>query len=179
MTDYSSRIDSVTTKALMTTRSLSADKLTWSPDDEQWSIAQILDHVIVLNSSYFPLFESLSNGQYKAPFIAKFRFLATFFGKFILKSVQPEEPRKTKTMDIWQPRGHTDTAGILDRFASHQQELLDHLKTMDGVVDGNTIINSPANRNIVYRLDTAIDIIITHEERHLLQIIEIAQSISN
>lgn len=41
------------------------------------------------------------------------------------------------------------------------------------LIQQGAIISSPANRNIVYTLETAFDIIVAHEQRHLEQAREI------
>lgn len=47
------------------------------------------------------------------------------------------------------------------------------------LIENGTIIASPANRNIVYKLETAFDIIISHEQRQLEQAKEIVQLMKN
>jgi hypothetical protein len=41
------------------------------------------------------------------------------------------------------------------------------------LVAKGTVIASPANKNIVYKLETAFDIIVSHEQRHLEQAKEV------
>jgi hypothetical protein len=43
------------------------------------------------------------------------------------------------------------------------------------LVDKGTIISSPANKIIVYKLEIAFDIIVAHEKRHLEQAREVLQ----
>jgi hypothetical protein len=40
-------------------------------------------------------------------------------------------------------------------------------------VERDVVISSPANRNIVYKLKTAFDIIMSHEQRHFEQAKEV------
>jgi hypothetical protein len=40
-------------------------------------------------------------------------------------------------------------------------------------LEKGTVISSPANKYIVYKLETAFDIIVAHEERHLEQAKEV------
>ena len=41
------------------------------------------------------------------------------------------------------------------------------------LLEKGTVISSPANKNIVYKLENAFDIITTHEQRHLEQAREV------
>ena len=176
MSDYNRRIDLITGKICDSTENLSFNELNIA-QDESWSIAKILDHIIILNSSYFPTFEAIRDERYKPSLMAKFPFLAALFGKLILKTVEPDRKNKTKTMKMWEPGKTTGDENIIKRFQAHQEELKVQLDLLSGKISSETIIGSPANRNIVYSLEKAIEIIITHEERHAKQIIEIVQSL--
>jgi hypothetical protein len=58
-----------------------------------------------------------------------------------------------------------------DQFARHQERLSQYINDLDGI---NIAIASPASKFIVYTLDKALDIITTHEKRHLEQARELA-----
>jgi hypothetical protein len=45
--------------------SLSRGQLNWEPAADGWSIAQCLEHLIVINSLYFPLLASMRDGSVK------------------------------------------------------------------------------------------------------------------
>src|SRR4051794_28121788 len=83
---------------------LSTEELNWKPNSQSWSIAQNIDHLIRVNETYFLIVAAIENDNYKVPFIARFSFVTNFFGKFILKVVEPERRKKIKTFSIWQPR---------------------------------------------------------------------------
>lgn len=78
-------------------------QLNFQPNNQTWSIAQNLEHLIVINESYYPILNELHNDEYSAPFQAKFKFLVNFFGSFVLKSVEPSRRKKMKTFPIWEP----------------------------------------------------------------------------
>ena len=82
---------------------LSIEQLNWKPNSKSWSIAQNMNHLIVMNNTYFPTIESIQKGTYKTPFLSKFDFIVSFFGNMILKSVQPNRKKKMKTFPIWEP----------------------------------------------------------------------------
>ena len=148
---------------------LSKEELNWKPNPKAWSIAQNIDHLIVINQTYFPVLAALKAGTYQTPFTAKIGFLVSYFGKMILNSVKPEYKKKIKTFPIWQPAQSEISEDILDRFTQHQSELKEMITEAKPFLDQGTIISSPANKSIVYKLETAFDIITTHEQRHLAQ----------
>ncbi|MEM9723075.1 MAG: DinB family protein [Bacteroidota bacterium] len=153
--------------------SLSAAQLNLKPDPQSWSIAQNLDHLIVINSTYFPVLDALHAGTYKAPFHAKIGFIPSFMGKMVLKAVDPDRKQKGKTFPIWEPSSSEIEGEILSRFVSHQDELKSQIQAASYLLDQGVIISSPANKNIVYSLPMAFDIIVTHERRHLEQAKEV------
>ena len=169
MKNWSEEIDKTTHNFIETFSGLNIDQLNWKPNSQTWSIAQNIDHLIVINKTYFPVIESIRKGTYKIPFISKLGFIVSFFEKIVLKSVQPDRNKKIKTFSIWEPSKSEIPNGILDRFKEHQVELKKMIKNSRDLVEKGTIISSPANKNIVYKLEIAFEIIVTHEKRHFEQ----------
>jgi hypothetical protein len=52
---------------------------------------------------------------------------------------------------------------------THQAELKSLIENSTDLVNRGEVISSPANKMIVYKLETAFEIIVTHELRHLEQ----------
>ncbi|WP_273565880.1 DinB family protein [Maribacter halichondriae] len=148
---------------------LNSEELNWKPKSETWSIAQNIDHLIVINSTYFPIVEALRKGKYKAPFLSKIGFVVSFCGKTVLKAVQPDRKKKIKTFPIWEPAKSEIPKGILERLKNHQLELKEMINQSKDLVNKGVIISSPANKNIVYKLEMAFEIIVAHEQRHYEQ----------
>ena len=175
MKDWASILDGITEHFVGHFGSLSVEQLNWKPNSQTWSIAQNINHLIVVNESFYPILTLLKAGTYKPPFIAKFGFLVSFLSKKLLDAVQPDRKKKVKTFPIWQPKVSHIKAGVLQAFEKHQNELKQHIETSKAFVEKGAIIASPANRNIVYKLETAFDIIVFHEQRHLEQAKEVFQ----
>jgi DinB superfamily len=152
---------------------LTTEALNWKPHPDVWSIAQNLDHLIVVNETYYPVLAALKAGKYKTPFIAKIGFIVSFLGKTVLGAVQPDRQKKMKTFPIWEPDKSEVKSDILIRFKNHQTELQQKIEEAKELVEKGTVIASPANKNIVYKLETAFDIIVSHEQRHLEQAKEV------
>jgi hypothetical protein len=148
---------------------LSDEQLNWKPNASTWSIGQIIDHLFVINKTYFPIFNQLRNNEYQLIWLGKINFLVRFFGNLILKSVNPDEKKKMKTLPIWEPSTSKIETDIVQRFTKQQEELKNYISNSSALLDAGTVISSPANRVIVYKLETAFDIIVSHEKRHLEQ----------
>ncbi len=173
------QIDSTTTEFQNLFGSLTNDELNWKPNPDTWSIAQNIDHIMVINQTYFPILSVLKSGGYKPPFIAKFNFIVSFLGKTVLNAVKPDRKKKMKTFPIWEPTKGNVSEGLLERFSVHQDDLKSEIEASKRLVEDGVIISSPANKNIVYRLEVAFDIIVTHEQRHLEQSKEVLEHLKS
>ena len=168
-TKWTTKIDSTTNDFKKTFGQLTHEQLNWKPNEQTWSIGQNIDHLIVINGTYKPVIEAVKNGEYKLPFMGKIGFMVNFLGKMVLNAVQPDRKKKMKTFQIWEPTKSKVTSDVLTRFDLHQAELKHMITSCAGLLNKDTIISSPANKNIVYTLETAFDIITTHEQRHFEQ----------
>ena len=176
---WTEEIDKITAGFRSEFGSLTAEELNWKPNPDKWSIGQIIDHLIVINSTYYPTFDQLKNNTYKVPFPGRFDFYTNMMGSLILKSVLPETTRKTKTFPIWQPTQSNIDADILEKFASAQEVLKQRIEENTTRLDERTVISSPANKNVTYKLETAFDIIVAHEKRHFNQAKELKALMKN
>jgi hypothetical protein len=87
--------------------------------------------------------------------------------------VRPDRKRKIKTFPIWDSTSSDIPEGVTERFVKHQEELKSLINDSVDLIKKGTIISSPANKHIVYKLETAFDIIVTHERRHYNQAVEV------
>lgn len=169
---WQQKLDELTQEFKERFSDLPADELNRKPNAQTWSIAENMQHLIAVNESYFPILEQLKGGKYKLPFMARLSFFVNFMGNTILKSVEPGRRKKMRTFPIWEPVAAAIEGDIVGDFAKHQSELKKAISGAEELLQKKTIISSPANRNIVYTLEKAFEIIVAHEERHLNQAIE-------
>lgn len=155
---------------------LSGTELNWKPNAKTWSIGQNVEHLIIINQTYFPILDRLDKGTYKAPFIGRFGFMTKMLGNFILTSVLPETAKKTKTIPIWEPSASEIPEDILTQFAAHQEVLAEKVAASRPHLEAGAVIASPANRHIAYTLERAFEIIVAHEKRHLKQAKEVMKT---
>ncbi|HNV99332.1 MAG TPA: DinB family protein [Chitinophagales bacterium] len=179
MKNWTATVSDISKQAISEFGSLTSEQLNWKPNPNTWSIAQNLDHLIVVNETYYPVLASLKAGTYKTPFIAKIGFMVSFLGKTVLKAVQPDRKKKMKTFPIWEPASSMVIGDMLNRFQNHQNELIQKMESAKELVEQGVVISSPANRHIVYTLETAFDIIVAHEQRHIEQAKEVLQLLKN
>ena len=83
-----------------------------------------------------------------------------------------QNPKKTKTLPLWEPRNSLIDPVEGKKFLDQQDQLSAYIEKLDPYLEKNLIIASPASRFLVYPLDQAIPILLAHEKRHLQQLEE-------
>src|SRR5690606_19305856 len=148
---------------------LTREELNWKPNANSWSVAQCLDHLIRLNSLYFPLFSSLGTGPVKQTFVERYSPFSGMMGRLMIGAMSPENQKKTKTRPKAEPSA-SDLDGILESFVRHQAELIGLLGQIPESVNlERTIVTSPLAGWVTYSLDDCLTILVLHEKRHLQQ----------
>jgi hypothetical protein len=167
------RIDQQTERVNTNFGKLTSEELYRKPGEKIWSVAENLQHLIVINNSYFPAIETIRAGKQKLGFLSRFAFMRNFFGKMIIAGVQADRKKKMKTFAVWQPARFKTNENLIETFVKHQEALKKLIKDSEDLLLKNAIIASPANKNIVYSMVDAFEIIVTHEERHINQATEL------
>jgi hypothetical protein len=156
-----------TTKA--TFGNLSSEQINWKPSAAEWSVAQCLEHLILLNTSYFPEIEKILAGRRKPSLWERAPLLPALFGRLVLAAVQPQAKQKAKARPAFQPASSPIDIGILTRFSSHQKDLIGLMKATTKLPIEKVIVTSVVSKYVTYSLLDAYRILVAHERRHLLQ----------
>lgn len=155
--------------------SLSAPQLNWKPGANQWSVAQCFEHLVTANAAYFPIFETIRNGEKKNTFWESLPGLPAVWGKMLIKALDPESTRKLKAPKVFHPSSSSIDKAIIQRFLDQQNQVIMYMSATEDLDLEKIIISSPVTRFITYSLMDAYRIIITHEKRHLLQAIRVSE----
>ena len=162
-------LEQITNDASASFGGLDASQLNWKPAADSWSVAQCLDHLITINSLYFPIFEKMGSGRVVNTFLEKYSPLSGLFGRFLIKAMMPENPKKMKTSKKAYPSSSEIDGNIVERFAEHNRQLAGHIERIAPDVDLKTIITSPLAGFVTYSLDDCLTMLVVHEQRHVLQ----------
>lgn len=156
---------------------LSADQLNWKPTGKSWSVAQCFDHLVTAHSLYFPLFERMASGDASRSFWEKASPFSGFFGRFLINSMRPDNQKKMRTTKKAQPSASIIDGAIIERFAEHQDQMIEHLRKLPTNIDpAKTIITSPLMGMVTYSLDDCFTILEVHCQRHLGQAKRVAEA---
>jgi uncharacterized damage-inducible protein DinB len=144
-------------------------QLNWKPEQQAWSLGQILEHLFQTSLSYIDIIDKLLNHSYKKSFLEKFTFWSNFWGNFLFKAMQPQNSNPLKAPTAFEPEQTHYSKLVFDKFQTQQLQLLKLIEKSDRLSHTQTIITSPAARFITYSLENAILIIFMHQKRHLEQ----------
>jgi hypothetical protein len=170
-----SAANAITDDTLAGFGNLTAGQLNWKPGADQWSVAQCFDHLVTANAAYFPIFEKVLSGEKKNTFWEGLPWLPAFWGKMLIKSLDPESTLKLKAPKIFQPSSSSIDVDIIRRFIDQQNQVISYMKATEDLDLEKIKISSPVTNLITYSLMDAYRIIITHEKRHLLQAMRVTE----
>lgn len=169
------RIDKNTQRFTETFGDLTTKQLNWKPDTETWSIAQNIRHIIKMNETYCVEMDKLEQDKGNEPFIARFDFLLRFMGNSIARYGQPDRKKRTDTFDLWEPEDKHYPTTILSEFEHHQEEFKEQINKSERFIKKGAVIPSPATNLLYFKLDKALEFIISHEKRHFNQAREVLE----
>ena len=149
--------------------SLSSEQLNWKPSVDRWGIAQCLDHLITGNKSFFPILESIVNGQKKTVFMERLPLLPSVWGGLLIKSLNPKNTRKMKAPPKFQPAASELSASIVEQFVDQQTEFGGWMEKTSEMDLERIIITSPALKLITYSVMDGYRFLVLHEQRHFQQ----------
>jgi len=165
-----SELSQVASDAKLHFGELGIDQLNWKASLKSWSVAQCFDHLIVTHSLYFPLFERLANGDVKPTFWEKVSPLSGFFGRYLIRSLDPANVKPMKTTSKAYPSASEIGSDIIARFVKHQEQMIAALQKLPATIDPvKTIITSPLIGFVTYSLDDTFTILTHHCRRHFNQ----------
>jgi uncharacterized damage-inducible protein DinB len=152
---------------------LSIVQLNYKPTDNTWSIGQCLDHLIVADELYYPLFESIADGSYRMTRWEKWSPFSGLFGRLLVRYSGDKVKMKLKAPKKIKPYEHTIGFDIFDRYHQHLDKLLYHVDKCKQVDLDKIRITSPLSGFVTYSLRHAILLVILHNHRHTNQAIDL------
>ena len=154
---------------------LTPAQLNWKPSAERWSVGQCFDHLINTNRTFFADMERVADGTFKSSLWGRVSPLSGFFASMILRSLDPVKGRKSKAPRVFLPASSDVDADVLEKFATHQEELVRRMRATAGVDLRRTMVTSPVAAVATYSLLDAYRIVVAHERKHFEQARRVAE----
>lgn len=147
--------------------SVPPDTLTRRPVSGGWSVAEVLEHLIISADSYLDLVRRSTRENASARADATATWKPSLMGGMLTESLR--NPRKLPAPGMYKP-GPTPRAGVLDEFLRRQEEV-GRLIIDAGDLDWRHVrMRSPVLPIIRMNLGDALTIPVVHAERHAAQI---------
>jgi hypothetical protein len=173
----SDRIDKVTRDLWQTAEdfrrtfgTLTVEQLNWKPAAKSWSVAQCVDHLIRTHKRFVPVLARYELGEATQSLWARYSPFSRFFGRFLIRSLMPDNPKKIKTTWRGKPSSSEIDPGIIERYCDHQHELIEQMRRLPDDLDlTKAIITSPMLGVFTYSIDDWLTIAVIHGQRHFEQ----------
>ena len=150
-------------------RGLSDAQLNWKPSPDKWSIAQCLEHLTAASGGFNPYFvEALARGRQRFAAASPPTYQPSFMGRWLIKHVEPESPRKLRAPKIFKP-STSNVQNALDNFLEQQKAFLEFVAETNGIDYNRTRLRSPVTPLVRYSLADAFVVTVVHGQRHLAQ----------
>lgn len=162
-------LGAVTSEAREVFGALTPAQLNWKPSAESWSVGQCFDHLINTNRTFFPEMERVAAGTFKSSLWARVSPFSGLIGRLVIGSLDPVKGRKTKAARVFEPTKSDVDADVLEKFATHQEELVRRMRATAGVDLSRTMVTSPVTAVATYSLLDAYRIVVGHERKHFEQ----------
>ena len=147
------------------------------PPGGGWSIAQCLEHLVLMNDFYLrgwqqAVHEAARAGQ------GPFRGLRpTFVGRWFANAMEPPVRMKSKAISATSPGSRVPRTEILARYKGSHEGYC-HLVRSSAAVDVNRIVRPNAIiSQVKMRLATVLLIVPAHDRRHLWQAANVKRAI--
>ena len=147
---------------------LSADQVRWKPAAKVWSISECFEHLIVTNRAYA---EKIGPGIDQAEKIntASLAYQPRRLAVWFINQVRPEKTIKLKTFSTFTRGMSNANPNLLDDFLAQQAVMEDLIRGAATIDFNRTKISSPASRFLKFQVGEALELLVLHEQRHLLQ----------
>jgi len=158
-----------------TVSSVAPDTMTRRPSSGGWSIAEVLEHLIISADSYLDLVRRSIRENTGARADAAGTWKPSIMGGMLTESLR--NPRKLPAPGMYKP-GPTPRAGALNEFLRRQEEV-GRLIVDAGDLDWRRVrMRSPVLPIIRMNLGDALTILVVHAERHAAQIERVVEASS-
>ena len=145
-------------------------KLNYSPAENSWSVAQVLEHLNAYNRYYLPAIEK---SMVHISRDTSAWFIPGFWGSYFTKMMMPknvfEIKNKMRAMKSYCPTNGLNVDAVFKEFFQHQNKLL-HLLDVAKRRNLNSIrIPITITKLIRFKLGDTFRFLIAHEQRHMIQ----------
>jgi hypothetical protein len=162
-------IETVEAQAKGDLADLDATALNWRPPGGGWSVAQVLEHLVISNTLYFdPVSQLIHEAEREAGPVPPWK--PSLMGRLLIRAVLPTTERKLTTVKKLEP-GPEPGPDVTERFLHTLHRIRALLRDAQGIDMRKPRMTSPVSA-MVRRLNLgdAFVVLVAHTQRHMRQI---------
>jgi len=149
---------------------LSDAQLNLKPDTDKWSVLQCVEHLNRYSEYYLRVMDTkLSSAKETGEEELKY----SWFGKMSIKSIHPDNRKKSKTLKRLNPAESEVNKQVLRDFIAHQKNLLRLMNKAERYSINSVKIPADVFKLLKLRLGECFEFLIVHQQRHILQMKEL------
>jgi hypothetical protein len=148
---------------------LTEKQFNWRPQPGIWSIAECIDHLNVTGRKFIPYLDKMIDTARKDGYLSEGPFRHGFFGNLMIKFSEPPPKFKIRAPKVFAPSPDQPMAKVVPEFMSLQEELLERVRSSNGLDLARVKRHSPATKLVKLDLGQWLKVILAHERRHLWQ----------
>jgi hypothetical protein len=155
---------------------LTDGQLNWQPAPGSWSVGQCLEHLCITNEFYLT---SISVALKEKPDSPVEQITPGRFGRWFIRSFVEPSPnsKRAPAPPKIRPAARVDLA-VLDRFLSGNKSCRELILRARGKNVNHIRFWNPFVRGVRFTVGTGLEIITSHERRHLLQAERVRDSVN-
>jgi hypothetical protein len=146
---------------------LTEEQLNWAPGPGRWSVGQCLEHLCITNEAYLPAISAALQGKPDAP-VEEIK-PGWFGGWFIRKFIEPSPNSKPAPAPSKIKPTSRVGLSVIDRFLAGNKACRELIVSARSKDVNRIRFWNPLFPGIRFTSGTGLQIIASHERRHLLQ----------
>lgn len=158
-------------------KSLSVSDLNQKENVEKWSVLECLEHLNRYAAYYIP---AIKKGLQQAKNnTADQPYKNGWFGKMSIDMMSPDNLKKQKAINKFNPVGSQLDSLVIDTFLTHQKELLALLELAKNKNIQQRKVPVEFFKVMKMKIGDALTFVITHQHRHILQAQKVKENLAN
>src|SRR5512140_3103439 len=174
--DYQKQFEGVKKVAEELIAGLNPYGFNWHPAPGSWSIAECLDHLIVVGNLLIPKLDEAIRAAREQNHAGVGPFRYGVRGTLFIRAQEPPVRRKIRTFPGYVPPTARLTEVVQREFMELQDRLIERARSADGLDLSKMLIRSPAVSWLKFNAAVWFAATAAHERRHLWQARRIRES---
>ncbi len=167
--DLKAELEVVSKEAQAVAEGIDPTRMTKRPASGGWSVAEILQHLILTADAMLPLIEGALAQLEREGRKSTAEAGLGVMGWLLVKALEPPPRMKSKTSKPFEPVAVGDPQTLASRLLETNAGLAAAIDRATGLATNTVKIASPFNASVRYNVYAALRITLVHARRHLWQ----------